>query len=507
MAASLPERILVAGREERLAFVAADGTAHTFGQLAELVAARAATLRALGVGPGVPVALFADDGLQLPASYLAVIEAGGVVVPVNNRFGPGDVAGVAAVLGASIWLTDPHRSDLLADALSGSTGHEVRDITTLELLGPSAGTGPRRALPVPVDETDPLDVLAFTSGTTGTPKGACLRRSALDVALRSSARSYRLGEEPVLLYSAAMAFVPTVITQILGTLALGGQVHVLQSRDPDAWIDQVERVQATFTYVPTPELAGFSEAASRHDGLGSIRGLMHAGSIALPEVLARAASVLGDRLLEAWGMTETCGAPITVTVPGDLEQLGLEAFARTAGRPVPEATVQLDVAEGEGELLVGAGFVCHGYLQEEGFVPVDRTAFPTGDLGVIDGQGYVSITGRRKELIITGGINVAPVEVEQCIAALDGVREVAVFGVADARWGEAVNAAIVPAPGREVDPQVVIAHVRERLAPFKAPKQVHLVSELPRNASQKVMRHVLSERFTNDHQPQGADDA
>src|SRR5690606_5381608 len=156
---------------------------------------------------------------------------------------------------------------------------------------------------------------------------------------------------------------------------------------------------------------------------------MHAGSIALPEVLARAASVLGDRLLEAWGMTETCGAPITVTVPGDLEQLGLEAFARTAGRPVPEATVQLDVAEGEGELLVGAGFVCHGYLQEEGFVPVDRTAFPTGDLGVIDGQGYVSITGRRKELIITGGINVAPVEVEQCIAALDGVSEVAVFGV------------------------------------------------------------------------------
>src|SRR5690606_32650265 len=100
-----------------------------------------------------------------------------------------------------------------------------------------------------------------TSGTTGTPKGACLSRSALDVALTSSARSYRFTPDTVLLYSAAMAFVPTVLTQLIGTLALGGQVHLLQSRDPEAWLVQAERVGATFTYDPTPELTPFVPAA------------------------------------------------------------------------------------------------------------------------------------------------------------------------------------------------------------------------------------------------------
>ncbi len=432
-----------------LAFVGVDGSRSTHGELESIVASRAEQLQGLGVGAGVPVALFAQDGLDLPLSYLAVIAAGGVAVPVNNQFGPADVESVAGILGEAIWLSDSGRAPLLDSALAAvHQDHHVYDIDTFELLaGTPVEPGLRRTLPVPQDPADPVDVLAFTSGTTGSPKGACLSRSALDAALTSSARSYRFSSDTVLLYTAAMAFVPTVLTQLLGALAVGGQVHLLRSRDCSAWLEQAEQVGATFTYVPTPELADFARVADQRGGVPSLRTIFHAGSAVPPEVMETALGVFGDRMLEAWGMTETCGAPITATVEGDPDELGPERFALTVGRAVPEARVRLDVDEDQGELLVGAPFLCLGYLGFDGFEPIDREAFPTGDLGRID-DGFVAITGRRKELIITGGINVSPVEVELCIASMDGVAEAAVFGVEDPRWGEAVNVAIVPARRR-----------------------------------------------------------
>lgn len=502
MVRSLVERVFdVAHDRSQLAFVAVDGREHTLGELEAIVTSRSELLRGLGVGAGVPVAFFAGDGLDLPLSYLAVIAAGGIAVPVNNQFGPGDVEAVAEILGEAIWLSDSSRAPVLDAALAAvHRAHHVYDIDSFELLaGTPVEPGMRRTSTVPHDPADPVDVLAFTSGTTGSPKGACLSRSALDAALTSSARSYRFGSDTVLLYTAAMAFVPTVLTQLLGALAVGGRVHLLRSRDCSTWLEQAEQVGATFTYVPTPELGDFARTADQRGGVPSLRTIFHAGSAVPPEVMEDALGVFGDRMLEAWGMTETCGAPITVTVEGDSAELGPARFALTVGRAVPEARVRLDVDEGEGELLVAAPFLCRGYLGVDGFEPIDRAAFPTGDLGRID-DGFVAITGRRKELIITGGINVSPVEVELCIASMDGIAEAAVFGVDDPRWGEAVNVAVVPAPDAQVDPDAIVTFVKSRLAPYKAPKAVHVVSELPRTASHKIMRHVLRERFNTPHE-------
>lgn len=508
VARSLVERIFDPSLDpERLAFVTTDGSELSLGDLKDLVDVRAGRLREIGVRSGVPVALFADDGVDLPLAYLAVIAAGGTAVPVNNRFGPGDVEDIARIVGPAVWLVTPDRAPLVSAALDSAIAAHPRDIHDIESCEPLVdrhdAPGVRRTLPVLADPSDPVDVLAFTSGTTGTPKGACLRRSALDVALTSSARSYRFTSQTVLLYSAAMAFVPTVLTQLLGTLAAGGRVHLLSSRDPEAWLSQAERVGATFTYVPSPELAAFAAAAEKRSGAPSIRTIFHAGSAVPHEVMEHALAVFGDRMLEAWGMTETCGAPITATVEGDLAALGPQRFARSVGRPVPEAVVRVDSPDGEGELVVGAMFLCHGYLDGDGYQPIDRRAFATGDLGELEG-GVVSITGRRKELIITGGINVSPVEVEMCVSTLDGVIDAAAFGVDDPRWGEAVSVALVLEPGAAVDAAAVIEHVKSRLAPFKAPKHVHIVSNLPRTASQKVMRHVLRERFSQPQQ--GASD-
>jgi acyl-CoA synthetase (AMP-forming)/AMP-acid ligase II len=298
-----------------------------------------------------------------------------------------------------------------------------------------------------------------------------------------------------------MAFIPTVLTQIIGALSLGSRVTLLRSREADKWLDQVGETAAELTYVPTPLIDEFAAAAeSNQAAASSLRSVFHAGSQASRHDMTRLLEVFGSRVLEAWGMTETCGTPICATSPTDLAHIGVAALCETVGKAVNGASLSIvdpDAATGAGELVVEAPFLLDGYLESGSWKPSSTSGggFNTGDVGRIDSDGYVRLVGRSKELIISGGVNVSPSEVEHCISQLQGVVEVGVFGLPHRRWGEAVAAAVVVEAGVRLEAEDVRNYVRTQLSRFKVPDSVFFVEQIPKTASMKVKRHELRHMF------------
>ena len=198
-------------------------------------------------------------------------------------------------------------------------------------------------------------------------------------------------------------------------------------------------------------------------------------------------------------MTETCGMPITAYVPDDLLVHQAQYLAETVGRNLPGMQVRVSGSisgvKSEGELLISGPSCFDGYW-EDGKVIERDTWFGTGDIGIIDETGLVRLTGRLKELIISGGANVSPLEVEDCVLQCDGVIDAAVFGIDDAYWGEAVCLVIVASdPSDQTLISRIDLHCRSRLARYKVPKKILVVNDLPRTASQKLKRVEIKEKF------------
>jgi long-chain acyl-CoA synthetase len=298
-----------------------------------------------------------------------------------------------------------------------------------------------------------------------------------------------------------MAFVPTVLTQIFGHLCTGGTIYIPQDRSLDRVFQQIIDQNITYVYIPTPWLPGFFDLSENDSRIlcSGLTAVMHAGSSVSSEVLARALAIFGSVFVEAWGMTETCGMPITAYVPDDLLVHQAQYLAETVGRNLPGMQVRVDGSisgvKSEGELLISGSSCFDGYW-EDGKVTQRDTWFGTGDIGIIDESGLVRLTGRLKELIISGGANVSPLEVEDCVLQCEGVIDAAVFGIDDAYWGEAVCLVIVASdPSDQTLISRIDLHCRSRLARYKVPKKILVVNDLPRTASQKLKRVEIKEKF------------
>lgn len=492
---------------DRAAIVAVDGRQVTYAELVATGDRLGNALLALGLAAGDRVAAWMEDSPEYVQLYVACSFAGLVVVPINARLTSHEAMiilndAAPRVLVFSDAMTDKVRD--LASTLAGVITVGVRDRSAPVTLASLALSGSSTSLPPrPVNE---LFMIGYTSGTTGRPKGAMLTHGSVATLAHMNALSYRLVPGSIAAMTGSMSFVAVVPSHIYSHFSVEGTVCFLGKWTVDSLLDSIERLHATFTYLPSPVLAEFAaKAATRPTALPSLVTVLHSASKASVSKLRAVADVLGDRLFEGWGMTENSGGLATATRIGDAlpprdgnDRLG------SIGQPVAGVIVRVidedgaDVpADGEsvGELIFQSPSIMAGYWRNP-----DATAaalrngwYHSGDLGSIDTDGYLWLHERRSDLIVSGGMNVYPLEVEEVIARVPGVQACAVVGLPDDRWGQAVAAAVVVEPGMIVTEEQILDLCRTYLASFKKPTRVTFLQELPLTASLKISRSRVRE--------------
>ena len=446
-----------------------DGNWVSAGELEERTATVAGRYAAAGLRAGDRLLVSAAASIDLAVAHVAALRLGLVVVPVNTAFGPTEIGAVAAAARPALAVLDD------SARLPGvrSTGPDV-----------ALPDGPPPAL----DEARPDDtaLLVFTSGTTGAPKGVPLSHANLLATSASTEVAWRWTASDRLVLALPLFHVHGLGVGLHGTLLAGASAVILPRFEVDGVLDAIAVTGATLMFgVPTMWVR--LAASPRLAELGALR-LCVSGSAPLdPSTFAALEAGIGSPVIERYGMTET---GMLVSNPYDGERR-----AGSVGLALPGVEVRLQECAGSGEpageILVRGPNVFGGYL---GGVGADAfTAdgwFGTGDLGRADPDGYLRIVGRSKELIITGGFNVYPRDVEEVLRGHPGVADVAVVGVPDPEWGERVVACVVASD--TVGADELLAWGADRLAPYKRPREVRFVDELPRNAMGKVVRSALA---------------
>ena len=438
-------------------------------------------------GTGTRIATLLPNGPAAVLLQLGVALAGMVLVPVNPRSAPAEREHALRLSGAALLYTD--------------AGVAADDVEVVEVGTDPAtllGAGDPGGLP-PVDP-DGLAQIQFTSGTSGRPKGVRIRHRGM--VLTAHAFASRIGLPPGGAWVNPMPLFHTA-GNVLGVLgALWGRTeHVVLPFAPAAVLRAMERHRATLlSAAPTLLDLLMADPAFTGTDLSDLRVVFTGGSTLTPAAVAAVEKRFGAPLSITFGMTETCGCALQTDPHRD--DAGIRRT--TVGRPIPGTGVRVVGADGTvvplgrpGELLLRGARLTDGYHDDP--QATARAIGPggwlrTGDLASVDDHGCVRIVGRLKDMIKTGGENVAPDEVEEVIAGHPTVRRAAVVGVPDPRWGELVAAFVVPAPGATVDETALAAHCRGRLTPFKVPRRWHVVDELPLTASSKVRRAELRRR-------------
>jgi malonyl-CoA/methylmalonyl-CoA synthetase len=455
----------------------------THGELDRGAALAGSRLQSLGSGPGATVMLIADNGMAEVVAYLGALRTGAAVVLANPSLTGREMQQVAADSGAELAIG---RGDGLR-ACAGDPPSTVREIIGLEESDrPTASVllDDMSAEPMGVLGIDPDSpaLLAFTSGTTGRPKCAPLSHRNLLASIRGVMWAWRWTQDDHLVHSLPISH-QHGLSGVHATLLGGSRASILVGFDAYALLTEVSQGGATILFgVPAIHQRLLDDLGKRAEAFGRLR-LVISGSAPLPvETAERFESVTGQRILERYGTTET-GLDVSNPYEG-------ERIRGTVGLPLPGVEVAVvdddgrRVQAGEpGEILVRGPQVFAGY-RGDGPDSFYEDWFRTGDDGTVDlRSGYLSVVGRRKELIISGGMNVYPREVEEVIRRIAAVVDVAVLGVPSERWGEEVVAFVTPA---NVDGGEVSSWIAGELAPYKRPKRILAIEELPRSAVGKL---------------------
>jgi malonyl-CoA/methylmalonyl-CoA synthetase len=458
------------------ALVTAGGECVTRGDLAGRNARVAGRLHAAGLRRGDRLVLSAGTSADLVAAYAGALRLGLVVLPMNTAYREREVAHIAAdARPAGALVDDPERGAWVRRAAGREVVVAAPDV---DLPDPS---GPPPALDA-AGSAEPA-LLCYTSGTTGAPKGAVLSHGNLLASAEALRLAWRWRPQDRLVLSLPLFHVHGLGVGINGTLLAGASAVLLPRFDVDGVLDAVSAHAATLLFgVPThyARLADSPRVAE----LGRLR-LLVSGSAPLPADLSdRLAAATGQRVLERYGMTETI---MNVSNPYEGERR-----AGSVGLPLPGVEVRL--AGGDpGEVLLRGPNVFSGYWERPEATADAFDAdgwFRSGDIGSFDDDGYLRIVGRSKELIISGGYNVYPREVEDVLRAHPAVADAAVVGRPSAEWGEQVVAYVVPRQS-PVPAEELLTAIAASLASYKRPKELHWVEDLPRNALGKVLRHEL----------------
>ncbi|SPK71457.1 putative O-succinylbenzoate--CoA ligase [Cupriavidus taiwanensis] len=462
------------------------GRTFTYGKLWRRVERASAHLAARwGIRPGDRVGtLCLNHELQLVLLF-ACARVGAMFAPLNYRLAPAELRAIAAHAQLAVLFHDAAH-----EALAREAGADCRLAQLDRLIERPAPSGVIHAA---VPEHAPL-LLAYTSGTTGKPKGAVHTQAGLLANARASWWAHGMSADDHVLSVLPLFHVGGLCIQTLPALLAGARVTLHDRFAPQAWLDAVAAARPSLSLMVPATLRAVLEHPRWPDAdLAALRGVM-AGSSTIPRSYIEAFHARGVPLGQIYGATET--GPVSVALK--LEQ----AMARPgyAGWPQPEAEVRLagpdgaEVAPGAvGELWVRGANVMAGYWnQPDSGLPGGW--FRSGDLAHRDAEGCIEVVGRSKDMIISGGENIYPAEIENVLVGLPGVQECAVVGVVDARWGEVPVAVIVPAPGA---PRGALAAepLREllaaRIARFKLPREVVLMDDLPRSALGKVLKPQL----------------
>ncbi|MGW5771450.1 acyl-CoA synthetase [Streptomyces longwoodensis] len=463
----------------------------TYEELDDAVSRAAGVLLARGLAPGDRVGAYGHNSDAYLVAFLACARAGLVHVPLNHHLTGDDLAYLVRQSGSALVLTDPDLAGRLPDGTPALALRDTDDALLARLADAPPCDGPE-------PRSEDLVQLLYTSGTTAVPKGAMMTHRALVHEYLSAITALDLsaGDRPVhalpLYHSAQMHVF------LLPYLAVGATNVILDAPDGDRLFDLVEQGRADSLFAPPTVWIGL---ANRPDfaerDLSGLRKAYYGASIMPVPVLERLRARLPElAFYNCFGQSEI-GPLATVLAPdehrGRMDSCGrpvLFVDARVVdedGKEVPDGT--------PGEIVYRSPQLCEGYWDkpEETAEAFRDGWFRSGDLAVRDAHGYFTIVDRVKDVINSGGVLVASRQVEDALYTHEAVAEVAVVGLPDEKWIEAITAVVVPRG--EVTEQELIAHAREGLPPFKAPKRVLFVDALPRNASGKILKRELRDRF------------
>lgn len=475
----------------------ADGTSVTYGELLALSARLAGLLVARGVKPGDRVAVQVEKSWPCLALYIACLRAGAVYLPLNTAYTLKEVRYFLGDAEPALFVCRPE-IEAEARALAGELG--VPSVETLGTDGTGSLTDSAAAFPPDFDdvarEPDDLAAILYTSGTTGRAKGAMLSHGNLLSNARALKECWRFTGDDVLIHALPLFHTHGLFVAV-NIVLLSGASMIFRARfDPREAIALMDRATCLMG-VPTFYTRLLDQPGLTREATAHMRLFVSGSAPLLPETHRAFRERTGHAILERYGMTETC---MNTSNPYEGERI-----AGTVGFPLPGVTVRItdpasgaELAAGEiGMVEVKGPNVTKGYwrMPEKTASEFHDGFFVTGDLGKIDARGYLHIVGRGKDLVITGGFNVYPKEIEGEIDAIEGVVESAVIGVPHPDFGEGVTAVVVPEKGAGLTEEVVLRALDNRLAKFKQPKRVFFVEELPRNTMGKVQKNVLRESY------------
>jgi acyl-CoA synthetase (AMP-forming)/AMP-acid ligase II len=477
----------------------------SFGELARRIKAVAGRLLALGLARGDRVAVLSTNSRRYVEVLFGAAAAGLAAVPVNCRAKPAELRFVLEDCAAPLVLAEDRYAGLVGDLGPRSPRVEVLDAGFDEAVDAAEPV----AEAVDVDE-DELALLLYTSGTTSLPKGAMLTHGALSGYVLGRVECADGSPRGRSLLAAPLHHVAAVAS-VASALYSGSAVVVLPQFDASAWLDAVERHEVTQAFVVPTMLARILAEQERSPRDLSSLELVTYGAAPMPRsVIERALALFpsGVGFSGAYGQTETTST-VTVLGPDDHRLEGspeeIERKRRrlaSVGRPVEDVELRVVGADGEalgpyevGEVQVRTARAMRGYWH------ADKRQVPeavgadgwvrTGDLGFLDEDGYLFLEGRASDVIIRGGENVAPEEVESVLAEYEGVAEVGAVGLPDEEWGEVVGAVLVPRPGFRLDLADLRRFCSERLPAHKRPERLALADELPRTSTGKLLRREL----------------
>ncbi|WP_428029062.1 malonate--CoA ligase [Ancylobacter sp.] len=474
-----------------------DGTVLTFAEAERRTAQYAHALVALGLKPGDRLALQVEKSVEAVFVYLATVRAGGVFLPLNTAYTPPEVAYFLGDAQPAIFVCDPAAEVALAP-IAAAQG--VGQVVTLDGEGQgtlrAAADACRTSFADVPRRPDDLAALLYTSGTTGRSKGAMLTHANLASNAQALVEAWRFTADDVLIHALPIFHTHGLFVAINVTLAAGSSMIFLPKFDPELILTLMGRASVLMG-VPTFYVRLLKSPNLTAEAAAGMRLFISGSAPLLAETHRAWRAATSHAILERYGMTET---GMNTSNPYDGARL-----AGTVGFPLPGVELRV-VAPESGEAL-GAGEI--GMIEVRGpnvfqgyWRMPEKTAaefhdgwFVTGDLGLIGPDGYVQIVGRGKDLVISGGYNVYPKEIETEIDALPGVVESAVIGLPHPDFGEGVTAVVVARPDAALDEKSVIDALEHRLARYKLPKRVIFLDDLPRNTMGKVQKNLLREQY------------
>jgi fatty-acyl-CoA synthase len=491
----------------------------TYKQFAERVYRLAHFLRSRGVGQGDCVAILHQNSHEFLESYFATAQLGAILNPLNYRLSPRELAFILQDSGAILLIASDRfvesvetlgemTTELNQVVWTGSAGEKCAPFESANYEDVLKG---EKTVPPPLPHISDDDVvhLYYTSGTTGRPKGVMLSHKNVCVHALAAVAELKLGDydnwiHVAPLFHLADAWATFAITWV------GGKHVIVPDFDPSLVLLAMQQERVTITnMIPTMlNMLVHTPGVETHD-FSSLRAILSGGAPIAPEVVRKIMGVFKCDYIQTYGMTETSPYLTVSILKENLAYLSDEerfVYKAKTGRPFMGVLLKVvredgtDVTPNDeevGEIVVKGDIVTKGYWNrpEETAKALKDGWLYTGDMAVIDREGYVNIVDRKKDMIITGGENVYSVEVENVLYTHPCVLEAAVIGVPDPKWGEAVKAVVVLKPGETATEEEIIQYCKQHIASYKTPKSVDFISDLPKTGSGKIFKKGLKERY------------